>query len=101
MIVDALAVLLILLPVADWLAAVILVRAARQKPPIHALTERAWSAVLLSIAATFAAILGFVRLQFLPIEREIAITMLALALVFVSIPALYWLWLYEVRGFDD
>lgn len=65
----ALVLLLIILPLVSTTASVVLVRAARQHPPIRALTERAIVSVLGTIAGWMVgllsanALLGLVALQ--------------------------------------
>ena len=97
MIVDALAFLLFLLPVPGWVATVILCTAAWRKPRIAALTERAATAVILSIGATLIAFLGSAHLARRTVDPDMALGALAIACVLVSVPSMLWLAHY-IRG---
>ena len=91
MIIDALALLLFVLPVPGWVATVILVRAALHRPRIAALSERAFAAVVLSGAATVAAYLASARLGLRDLDTGVAIVLLAAVEVAVSVPSVIWL----------
>lgn len=94
---DALVVVIIVLPILDWVVATILVLAAFHTPRSTALTERAVSAVVLAGAATLAAGLGWLRLTETRVPSEVALYILAAILLGVSIPAAVWLYKF-VRG---
>lgn len=94
---DAIIVVVMLLPVVDWIVAAILVVAAWPKPRSTALTERAVSAVVLATAASMAAGLAYVRLNEIRIPNDLALVILASVMVGVSIPAIVWLFRF-VRG---
>jgi hypothetical protein len=55
--------LLILIPFVDFAAAVVLVRAARVKPRVQLLYDRARSAVVSTVAAALVAILSLLFIQ--------------------------------------
>lgn len=90
-VIDGIAVLLLIAPVVDWTAAVILAVAATRYPAIVTLRERAVVAVVLALAASSAAVLAANRLHLLTIHGDAAIGLLAVALVLLSLPAVYWL----------
>lgn len=94
---DVLAAALFLAPIPGWTATVILVAAALRPPRIAALTERAITSVVLSLAATAAAVLGFARLSRTPVDRDLVLLALAFVCFAVSIPAVVWLARF-VRG---
>lgn len=94
---DAIALLLFLLPVPGWVATLILVTAALRKPRIPALSERAIAAVVLSGAASLVAFLGSARLARRPVDADVAVGLLAVACLLISVPSLIWL-LRFLRG---
>lgn len=98
--IEALAVLLIVLPPADWAAASILGYLSIRHPDIVVLRERAVTALVLATCATLAGILGWIALGVLPGE-EVAVGLLAVILIGLSIPALNWLWLAFSGAFTD
>jgi hypothetical protein len=55
-----------------------------------ALTERAITSVILSLVATMAAILGMARLGIVAVDNDLAVILLAGALILVSVPQLVW-----------
>jgi hypothetical protein len=97
MILDGVALLLFLLPVPGWVATIILVTAARRRPAITSLSERATMAVLLSGAASAVAFLASARLAGRPIPPDTAALILIATCIAVSAPQLYWLWKFS-RG---
>lgn len=99
MFLDGAAVVLFLLPVPGWAATVILVAAARRRPRITALTERAIAAFILSAGASLAAFLASARLAGRPIPGDVAIAILALIAIIVSVPQVVWLLRYLNGGF--
>jgi hypothetical protein len=90
---DVLAAVLLVLPVFDWAVAVILMWHAMRSPHILTLRERALAAVMLAFVATIAAFLAFVRFDVLVVPNEVALTLIGIALVAVSVPAMVWLFL--------
>jgi hypothetical protein len=90
---DALAWLLVVAPCFDWIVAVILMFFAIRHPSILTLRERAITAVMLALVASVAAVLAFVRFGVLTMPNGLALSLLAAALVIVSIPAMVWLFL--------
>lgn len=93
MIVDALAVLLIVLIPFNWFVAIVLMYTSHQYPQILSLKERSYAAVICAIVATIAGALAWARLGVLDISGSAALAMIALGLILVSVPQLYWLWL--------
>lgn len=96
---DALAALLLVLPLFDWTVAAILVWLAVHNPQILTLRERAFAAVMLAFVATVAAVLAFVRFGVFELSNGAALTLIALALVAVSVPAMVWLFLLVTGRF--
>jgi hypothetical protein len=96
---DALAALLLVLPLFDWTVAAILAWLAVHNPTILTLRERAFAAVMLAFVATVAAVLAFVRFGVLTMPNGVALTLIALALVAVSVPAMVWLFLLVTGRF--
>lgn len=90
MIVDAIAVVLLLLPPLDWAVALLLVNISRSYPSVVTLRERALAAVVCAVVATSAGILAWVRLGALTLPSGSIILILAFALVLSSVPSLYW-----------
>lgn len=94
---QALIFVLIILPIVSTAAAVVLVRAACQQPPIRALTERAAVAVVATVAGWIIAILAANSLlRFLPLERPWTTLLAIVALILFTAPGpvflvLYWL----------
>lgn len=88
--IDALAVILLLLLPVDWVVAVLLVTISHQNPSILTLKERAFAAVVCAVVATIAAALAMARLGQLVLPNGMALVFLAIGFVLVSIPSLYW-----------
>lgn len=88
---EVVAVVLIVLPIFNLLAVVILVYAARQAPEVRSLSSRADDAIALALASIAVAILVWVALLGLNVPGAIRATILAFALVVISIPAVDWL----------
>lgn len=98
----ALIVGLIVLPIISTAAAVVLVRAALQHPPIPALTERALVAVVASIAGWIIAILAANSLlRFLPLERPWTTLAVIVALILFTAPGPVFLALYRAGYLRD
>lgn len=91
--VDWLVVLLVVVPAFPGLAAIILVRHwhGTDSPSLH---ERTLLAVRDWAVASIAAILALARMGFLSLPDGVPILMLAIAMLLVSLPSLYWLSLY-------
>lgn len=99
-IVNALIVVLIVIPIFSWSAAIILVGLAIQRPYITSLTERAISGVFKAVGSTgiaFIALNAF--LHFIVIPRPWSIGLLAACLFVLEIPAAVWLGLYYTGRF--
>lgn len=93
---DVLAALLILLAGADWIAAVILLRAARRyRWP--ALVDRASTALALAFAATLIGFIAGARLFDIRLGQPVFLLLLIAIFMLVSLPSLVWLWAY-LRG---
>lgn len=87
--------LLLLLPVIDWTATIILHRATSRAPHENiALKERAKMAAVLATATTINGFLSFNRLADLNIESHLATVLLSISLILISVPNIYWLSLY-------
>ena len=93
MILDVVSVALVLFAGIDWVATVILVRAARSHTS-PALSERALVSVVLSTIAAGAALLALNRLIGLNLPNGVAIVILSGGLLAVSVPQLVWVGLY-------
>ena len=85
--------LLIGLAVIDWLATVILVRAALQLDE-PALQERASTSVILSVGASLAAVLAGAFLLGVILADGVAFLFLCAGLVILSAPQLLWVLAY-------
>jgi ABC-type uncharacterized transport system permease subunit len=88
---DVLVALLLVLPPFDIVVALRLWQLSRRNPGIVSLRERAVNAAALALAASCGGILAWSRVGVLRIGPDASLTLLALALVVVSVPALYWL----------
>lgn len=100
--IEALVVVLILLPAISTIAAAILVRAARQRPPIRFLTERAGVAVVTTIAGWIIAALAANSLvRVLPLERPWTTLLVILALLLFTAPGPVFLVLYHLGYLRD
>lgn len=88
-------ILLILLPVFDWIATFILHRASSYASPENiALKERAKMAAVLATATTINGFLSVNRIAQLNVENHLAIVLLTISLILISVPNMYWLSLY-------
>lgn len=96
---DALVWLVIILPIFDWIVAVVLGVTAYRFPTILTLRERFVTAVMLAIVASIAAMLGFVRFGTFELGNGQAILLLCLALILASVPAVIWLFLLVTGRF--
>lgn len=96
---DLLFPLLVLMPVIDWAATVILVVLARRKPRIGFLTERAFSAFIVSLVTTIYAVVALnTQLGFPVIDNRAALGIVRLAIVILGLAPLAWLVLYWRRS---
>jgi hypothetical protein len=93
-IIDVLAWLLLIAPTVNWVTSALLGIRSHRYPTIRTLRERAVTAVILSTVATAIAVLASNRLHFTVITNDVALVVLALALLAVSLPNLYWLALF-------
>jgi hypothetical protein len=96
---DALVWLVVVLPVFDWIVAVILGWTAYRYPSILTLRERFVTAVMLAVVATVASGLGFVRFGLWSLDNGQAIALLCLALILTSAPSVLWLFLLVTGRF--
>jgi hypothetical protein len=95
---DALVPLLLILPLVDWTATVILVTLARRKPRIGVLTERAFAAAIVSIVTTVYAVVVLNTesgMDFLSHDTQVIV--IRLAIVLLGLAPLAWLALYWRR----
>lgn len=90
-----LAVALVALTVASWASTFLLIRAARERPRIGALNERAYIAVAMSAFGTVCVWLA------LNTESDIARVVFRLCLVAFLLFPVYWLFLYFTHGLGD
>lgn len=98
----ALLIVLIVLPVLSTIAAIILVSAARQRPPIRALTERAIVAVLGTVAGwIIAGLAANSLLQVVAIERPWSTLLVIAALILFTAPGPVFLVLYRLGYLRD
>ena len=91
--------ILIGLAVADWIAAVILVRGALRTRWV-ALQERAGTAVILAVLASGIAVLAVSRVTGLSLPAPVPQVILSAVLVLLSLPSLLWLIAYLRGRFD-
>lgn len=90
--VDVETVLLIVTPAFPALAALLLLRHWRTDSP--SLHERTILAVRDWLVASIAALLALSRLGLIELPRGVTLPLLATAMLLVSLPSAYWLWLY-------
>ena len=101
---DALLWALVIIPIFSWLAAAILIYKALRKPYITALVERAFIALLTSVASTVIAFLVLNSYRhWVHLESPWTLALLVLSLLLLELPALIWFVLYLTvyRGSDD
>lgn len=91
-IVDWATVLLIVAPTFPALASIILVR--HWSVASTSLHERALLAVRDWVVASIAALLALTRLGFVTLPNGSAVGLLIVAMLLVSLPSAYWLYLY-------
>jgi hypothetical protein len=97
---DALAFLLVVLAVIDWISAVILVRGALICG-WPALSDRAISASITATFATIVAVLALTRTGMIEFPPGVGFALLAIGCVIVSISSLVWLVRYWRGDFAD
>ena len=95
---DALVPLLLILPLVDWVATVILLALARRTPHIAVLTERAFAAAIVSIVTSIYALVvvnteGGMDL----FSHDTQVVLVRLAIVLLGLAPLAWLALYWHR----
>lgn len=89
------------LPV-NWYVAYKLWRKSRGAPQLRVLRERMWASLALALVVTVFAFV-FVNNSVLdppPLDPLATQIVTRLAILSLSIPALYWLWLYRNGGAD-
>jgi len=92
---DALLWSLVVIPVFSWVAAGILVYKAMRRPYITALVERAFVALLTSIASTVIALLVLNSYRhWVHLISPWPVALIAVSLFLLEIPALIWFVLY-------
>jgi hypothetical protein len=102
---NLIAVLLIILPAMNLFVAWKLHRAS-QVEHITALEERKWTAFVLWLASSAVALLGISRINYLVsgehlLEPPLVLFLMALAMILISVPSLYWYYLYIRRRFGE
>jgi hypothetical protein len=95
--VDWLAVVLIAAPILPLTAAFLLLRHWPERST--ALHERAILAIRDWVVASLAAILAMARLDFFTLPNGTALVLIAVAMLLVSIPSAYWVFLYATGRF--
>lgn len=92
-VVDWMVALLIVVPAFPALTALILLRHWNRldSPSLH---ERTLLALRDWGVASIAAALALSRLGFIHLPQELSLPLLAIAMLLVSLPSAYWLWLY-------
>jgi hypothetical protein len=96
---DLLFPLLVLVPIIDWSATVVLVTLARRQPRIGFLTERAFAATVISAVTTVYAIVALnTQLGFPVIDKTAALIIIRVAIVILGMAPLAWLFLYWRRS---
>lgn len=96
---DWLVVLLIVAPLFPALLVGVLVYRRVWTFRSPSLRERALLGLRDWLVATIAALLALSRLHIIDLSRDLSIPLLAIAMLLVSIPSLYWLFLYFRGGF--
>lgn len=97
-----LSVLVVVLVPFSWLSAVVLLRAARRKPRIGALTERAAIAIAIAIMVTAGGLLTINRTtEHTLFPVEIARVVFSLAVIVVGAVPLGWTWLWYSGRLGD
>jgi hypothetical protein len=99
---DAIAVLLVVVPVVDWLAVAVMTRALRHAETSFGyrpryLAERRIVAGIIAFTTTLGAVLGLAHLTGSHVDPEAALVMLVAIMVLPSFANALWLW-RVVRG---
>ena len=92
---DVLFIIIIVLVPVNWLATALLWRLSRAHPEIATLRERMIASVVLSIVLTIFALVIVNLAVGGPLDAAGALTVRRLLVVILTLPALYWLWLYR------
>lgn len=97
-VVDWMVLLLVVVPAFPALTAFILMRHWNrlESPSLH---ERTLLAIRDWAVASIAATLALARLGLMSLPTGSALPLLAIAMLLVSLPSAYWLWLYFRGGF--
>lgn len=98
---DFIALVLVLLPAIDLTAVVLLWRAVKKagdKAGI-ALKERLTVAIMLWIVVSLNGLLGWAVLLDITLPPGVGLAILATSLILVSMPNLYWLYIYSQNKF--
>lgn len=97
---DFVAIVLLFLPIVDWTAVWLLRKAVQYtKVPGIALKERLTVAIFLAITVTLNAIIGAAVVFDITLPTGMGLAILAVSLIMVSVPNLYWLYLYSWNKF--
>ena len=98
---DALRLVLIVLPAIDLLAAVILWRAVRRadNDAPDALVDRAMAATVIWVAASIVAIAALAGLLRIGVPPDTLLAVVALGVMLPSLTSLLWVWRYWRGGF--
>lgn len=94
-----LATAVIVLLTFDWTVTMVLLVAERQYPNIPALRERSLAALFISIAASGLAVMGGNVFHDWGFTTQTRLTIILAVLLVISIPAMYWLWMFVMRRF--
>lgn len=94
---DVVAILLLILLVVDWASTMTMLRLRNAAPRNTALASRTFSAFVLSMVATLAAILAVAELLREQVPPVMSTVIIAGSFLLVSVPQVHWLWLY-LRG---
>jgi hypothetical protein len=97
--IDVLVWIIVLLPPLDWLAALILSYLWRNHPDVLVLQERMIAALIAAVAASVAGLMGWAFFGFIDLPPGAALYILALILILISVPSLYWLLLLVLGRF--
>lgn len=97
--IDVLTWLIGVAPIVDWAVALVLLGLAVRYSSVLTLRERAMTAFILALVATIGSSLAGARLGMFAIPNELALLLLAIAIVGVSIPAVVWLLLLVTGRF--
>lgn len=97
---------LLFLPFINWPVAIMLIRLARIRPTIRALTERAVLALVIAVATTTYVLVAVnTEIGFAMFDFEIGKVILRLLILAIGLFPLWWLWSYYKGrfhgGLDD